>query len=108
MSMKSVLKITALTLACWPMTFQAGYAARIYNDLPTVTVQVVGLGLPGGQLSISIPARSRSGSLEWPGVYNVIVNQLPDQTRLCSLSFGPHAQIQGGNYMKGQGMVLIA
>jgi hypothetical protein len=71
---------------------QEGYAARIYNNLD-VPINVASTN----DGAVTIPARERSDSLNWGSSEGVSV--LAPHVGSCSVSFGFHYQIVGGNYM---------
>ena len=85
------------------------HAARIYNFTGDTVKVCKGIGILGmvgsGTDCINVPYAGtdgnnykRSGSLNWNGTNAVKVINKDNQT-ICSLDFGVHAQIQGGNYM---------
>ena len=95
MNVKRILKVTTITLGSCLATLSPCYAARIYNNTKAM-VAVRGGGILDAH--VDIPAKQRSGSLDWQGVNNVDVFR--SSKKLCSLNFGSHNQIVGGNYMK--------
>jgi hypothetical protein len=94
MNIKRILKVMTITPVLCLATLSPCYAARIYN----FTNKMVGVR-GGGGLSphTDIPANKRSGSLEWTGTTKVDVFR--GSNKWCSLDFGAHNQIVGGNYM---------
>ena len=114
--MNTRLASGALTigLLCSPIAIQECYAAAVYNQLNT-PIQVVGGGILGsiqGALgsaanggkppqsqfpSVAVGPKQRTGGIEWTTVNDVIVSS--PGGHLCSVDFGAHAQIQGGNYL---------
>lgn len=94
MNVKRILKVMTITLVLCLVTFSPCYAARIYNTTNS-EVAVQGGGIFSNHTDI--PARQRSSSLDWEGVNDVTV--FKGSRKLCSLDFGAHNQIVGGNYM---------
>lgn len=102
--MKRTFLAVGLALVACLMTMQSAYAARIYNFTPHkvwATGQLGALNIH----QVTIDPGQRSDSLSW-GTANVaridlITTQAysSNNTPLCSLNFGVHAEIQGGNYM---------
>ena len=96
MNTRLASRMLAAALACSPVAIHDCYAARIYNNLdqPINVASTVNGG-------VQIPAKSVSPSLNWSSSQGLDVFELGSVVggRTCSLSFGFHAQIQGGNYM---------
>lgn len=102
--MKRIFIGGSLLLAMTLVTTQAAFAARVYNFLPN-KMHVIGMLGGIGVNQITLDPGQRSDSLGW-GSANVVrvypVSQLEVRTTdrpLCSLNFGVHADMQGGNYM---------
>lgn len=98
MNVKSILKVTLITLAFSSVALSPCYAARIYNNTDT---EVTATSTNGGH-STDIPSKQRSGSLDWTqqGLNNgVTVVKKGTNQQVCSLGFGKKNQITGGNYM---------
>ena len=98
----------AIAFACSPFAIHDCYAARIYNNLDQgvfvggAQVQYLSQILAGFDDNVEIEAHQRSDSLAWTGDTFVAVYPgiPPNKNQLvCQVGFGPHAQIQGGNYM---------
>lgn len=102
--MKRSCITVALALAMVIVTAQVASAARVYNFLPN-KMHVLGMLGGFGTNQITLDPGQRSDSLGW-GSATVVrvypVSQLEVRTTdtpLCSLNFGVHADMQGGNYM---------
>jgi hypothetical protein len=97
--MKRIFAIASLFLAITLVATQSAFAARIYNFLPD-KVHIRGRS---GSLfihNIDIASGQRSDSLGWSTVNGVHVFIAPYYNlSLCEISFGSHADMQGGNYM---------
>jgi hypothetical protein len=89
-----ICKAFAIGLTLVSVAPAASQAARIYNKV-NQTINVEGQGGP----HVTIAANQRSDSLDWLTVNQVSVFPDSGTKPLCTLDFGPHAQIQGGNYM---------
>ena len=105
MNTRLASRTLAIALFCSPFAIQSCYAARIYNNLDSaIFVQGAQVLTPvivfqGGD-SVQLAPHQRSDSLQWTADTGVIVSRdAKGSQNLCNVGFGPHAQIQGGNYM---------
>ncbi|MDT0596366.1 PAN/Apple domain-containing protein [Glaciecola petra] len=99
-------KLIALGLLCAVLLLSVSgksEAARIYNHTGETVKACKGVGVlgkvaAGGQCE-TIAHGERSKSLQWNRTNGILVKNKANQI-ICSLDFGVHAQIQGGNYMQ--------
>ena len=96
MNVKRILKVMTITMGLSLAALSPCYAARIYNDTNAGIYVGGNVGGFGAWYWTVVQPGQRSSSLDWP-VTEVTVSR--DNTILCHVGFGPHAQIQGGNYM---------
>jgi len=97
MNVKRILKVLTLTMVLFLAAFSPCYAARIYNDTNALIVVGGNTGGLGTWSETAVQPGQRSSSLDWTTVTEVTASS--DNKTLCQIGFGPHAQIQGGNYM---------
>jgi hypothetical protein len=92
MNIAHMFTTTTLALSSVLLPFSPCYAARIYNNM-SVPITVDG----SFGTNVVIESGQRSDSLSWNSSPQVSVTGANRQ--LCYINFGPHAEIQGGNYM---------
>ena len=97
MNVKRALRVVPVTIGLSLAALSPCYAARIYNDT-NAPISVGGdTGGFGTWYETVVQPGQRSSSLDWTTATEVTAYS--GNKRLCHLGFGPHAQIQGGNYM---------
>jgi hypothetical protein len=97
MNVKRSLKVVTVTMVLFLAALSPCYAARIYNDTNAGIYVGGNTGGLGTWYWTVVQPGQRSSSLDWTTVTEVTASS--DNKTLCHLGFGPHAQIQGGNYM---------